>query len=98
MLLGAVDYSLDNLDDKFIHLANNSIAKNSKEFKTSQIKGNMWHSDQFIAHLKETTGTEDTWYKNIQPRMKKIVAWSLMCVQDMVRIIEKLNVAIVSLY
>lgn len=81
----AVDYSLDDLNDKFIHLANNSIAKNSDAFKTSQIKGNMWHSDDFIEHLKQETGTEDTWYKNIQPRMKKIVAWSLMCVQDMVQ-------------
>jgi tubulin monoglycylase TTLL3/8 len=80
----AVDYSLDNLEDKFMHLANNSIAKESAEFKTSHIKGNMWHSTEFVEYLKETTGTEDTWYKNIQPRLKKIVAWSLMCVQDMV--------------
>ena len=67
----AVDYSLDDLNDKFIHLANNSIAKNSDAFKTSQIKGNMWHSDDFIEHLKQETGTEDTWYKNIQPRKRE---------------------------
>ena len=55
----AVDYSLDNLADKYQHLANNSIAKKSKAFKESPIPGNMWHTSQFD-FLKETTG-EDKW-------------------------------------
>jgi hypothetical protein len=78
----AVDYSLDDLADKYQHLANNSIAKKSKAFKESPIPGNMWHTSQFADYLKETTG-EEKW-PTIQKRMQKIVAWSLMCVQDRV--------------
>ena len=83
----AVDYSLDNLEDKFQHLANNSIAKKSKAFLESPIPGNMWHTSKFADHLRESTG-EDKW-PSIQQRMKKIVAWSLMCVQDRVNARKK---------
>jgi tubulin monoglycylase TTLL3/8 len=81
----ATDYSLDDLSDKYIHLANNSVAKKSKQFKESPIEGNMWHSDQFIKYLGEEHGSEDLWKSKIQRQMKKIVAWSTMSVQDMVQ-------------
>ena len=81
----ASDYSLDDLKDRFIHLANNSVAKKSKKFKESVIEGNMWHSDQFIEYLGEEHGSEDLWENKIQKQMKKIVTWSTMSVQDMVQ-------------
>ena len=47
-------FTLDNLDNKYVHLANNSIQKKSKKFKNLTIPGNMWHSDQFIQHIEDT--------------------------------------------
>ena len=81
----ASDYSLDNLKDRFIHLANNSVAKKSKAFKESAIPENMWHSDDFIEYLGTEHGSEELWHKKIQKQMKKIVTWSTMSVQDMVQ-------------
>eukprot|EP00949_MAST-11_sp_MAST-11-sp1_P005317 g5317.t1 len=80
----AHDYDLKDLDNKFIHLANNSISKKSKQFKTSPIEGNMWHSDDFCEYLTGIHGDDALWHKKILPRMKQAVAWSLMSVQDMV--------------
>ena len=81
----ASDYSLDNLKDRFIHLANNSVAKKSKAFKESAIPENMWHSDDFIEYLGTEHGSEELWHKKIQKQMKKIVTWSTMSVQDMIQ-------------
>ena len=86
------EYDLSNLDDKFVHLANNSVAKNSKNFNqvyTTEsgdydVEGNMWHSDDFVNHLRATVGSDDVWHKWIQPQMKRQVRSSMMCVQDMV--------------
>ena len=80
----AHDYDLSDLNDKYIHLANNSISKKSKKFKESPFEGNMWHSDDFCEHLKAIHGDDALWHRKILPRMKQAVAWSLMSVQDMV--------------
>ena len=78
------EYNLDTADlsDNFVHLANNSISKNSDMFTATPIEGSMWSSDQYSDYLKETTGNGDVFHDTIQPRLKQIVAWSLMSAQD----------------
>lgn len=49
---GAEDYTLDNLDNRFIHLTNNSVTKNSKEEQHKDIEGNMWTCQALEEHLK----------------------------------------------
>eukprot|EP00742_Colponemidia_sp_Colp-10_P006208 GILJ01006651.1.p1 GENE.GILJ01006651.1~~GILJ01006651.1.p1 ORF type:complete len:222 (-),score=23.87 GILJ01006651.1:224-889(-) len=80
---GVEEFSLDNLDNKFIHLTNNSIAKYSEKFEESEIEGSMWDSETFEKHLEEREGY-NVWRDKIQPQMKAIVTWSLECVQDAV--------------
>ena len=72
---------LDDLEDKFVHLANNSISKNSKNFARTyttedgaehEVEGNMWHSDDFIAHLQRTHGSAAVWHEWVVPQMKRI--------------------------
>ena len=44
-------FELGNLQNKYIHLSNNSIQKHSAAFEASEIEGNMWHMDQFAKWL-----------------------------------------------
>lgn len=39
------EYDMNELNDLYIHLTNNSIAKNSESFKVNE---SMWHVDTFI--------------------------------------------------
>jgi outer membrane biosynthesis protein TonB len=87
------EYDLTDLDDKFIHLANNSIGKNHKDYgktyKAEQgcdavIDGNMMHSTEFAQHLKQVHGSDKLWYEQIKPQLQAIVRYSLMVGQDMV--------------
>lgn len=55
----AADYDPNNLNDRFIHLTNNSVAKHLKN--AEKIGGcNMWDSETFVEYLKETYGY-DAW-------------------------------------
>jgi hypothetical protein len=69
-------YSSSDLQNRFIHLTNNSISKKSKHFKASSIEGCMWTLDQFRAFLMSEFG-QDIWSQKIYPKMKKIVKYSL---------------------
>lgn len=80
---GVEDFKIDNLQNKFIHLTNNSIQKNSEHFENTEIEGSMWHSEELAELLREQTGG-DMWEDEIKPKIKKIVKYSLECVQDMV--------------
>lgn len=42
-----VPFTLEKIDDLFVHLCNNSIQKYSEQFEASEISGNMWTSQQF---------------------------------------------------
>lgn len=68
---------------RFSHLTNNSIAKYSEKFDSSEIKGNMWSMTDFASFLHNLTN-KDTFYDRIQPRMKKIVIQVLKSIEDMV--------------
>ncbi|KNC53359.1 tubulin-tyrosine ligase, variant [Thecamonas trahens ATCC 50062] len=45
------DYTLDNLDDRFIHLTNHQVQKDSASYASSGIPGNQWSLAQLTAHL-----------------------------------------------
>jgi len=81
--LGAEDYSLEKLNNLFIHLTNNSIAKNSKLFINSKIEGNMLSSEDFQSFLKEKCG-DDVWENTLKEKIKQLVIWSLESAQDVI--------------
>lgn len=79
------EYNLEDLRDKFTHLANNSISKKSPKFNETPITGSMWKKDQFIDYLnQEGREGKKLWNEKIAPQMKSIVQASLNCVQDMI--------------
>lgn len=80
---GVEDFSIDNLKNRFIHLTNNSIQKNSEHFENTEIEGSMWHSEEFGEYINEEAGS-DLYEEKIKPQIKKIVLYTLECVQDMV--------------
>jgi tubulin monoglycylase TTLL3/8 len=80
---GVEDFTIDNLKNKFIHLTNNSIQKNSEFFDSSEIEGSMWHSEELAEYIREQTGA-DLWEEKIKPKIKEIVMYSFECVQEVV--------------
>lgn len=81
--LSTNEYDLSDIHNKFSHLTNNSINKYAKNFEK---EAGFLSQDDFAEYLKSLNypGTADPFYEKIQPRMKEIVKYSLMCVQDMV--------------
>ncbi|CAM9524094.1 unnamed protein product, partial [Discosporangium mesarthrocarpum] len=80
----------NNTGNQFVHLVNNSICKKSESFGTVaktengyEVHEHMWSCDTFAAYLSDVAG-KDTWKGKLQPRMKQIALWSLMCAQDIV--------------
>lgn len=80
---GVEDFSIDNLKNRFIHLTNNSVAKNAENFENTEIEGSMWHSEEFGEWVNEECG-KDLYEEMIKPKIKDIVLYTLECVQDMV--------------
>lgn len=81
------EYSNDEeaLSNSFIHLVNNSIGKKSENFGkivTAEngvvIDGYMWSHTSFAEYIQGKTG-QDLVKTKMQPRMKEIAQWSLMC-------------------
>jgi tubulin monoglycylase TTLL3/8 len=69
------NYDLSNLSNKYSHLTNNSISKNSKKFKSIG-NGCMWHISQFIDYLRERRH-KDYWRETIFPKIKDIITYSI---------------------
>lgn len=80
---GVEDFIIDNLKNKFIHLTNNSIQKNSELFDNSEIQGSMWYSEELAEYIREQTG-QDLWEEKIKPKVKEIVLYSFECAQEIV--------------
>lgn len=80
---GVEDFDIQNLQNKFIHLTNNSVVKHSDKFYETEIEGSMWHSEEFAEYLLEQRGV-NAWEESIKPRIKDIVKWSLEAAQDMI--------------
>lgn len=82
------EYSVDNtdMDNVYVHLVNNSIGKNSENFNrlvTAEngvpIEGYMWSYDDFSAFVAGKNNGRNIVKEKIQPRMKEIAKWALMC-------------------
>ena len=83
-------YTTDDsaLENSYVHLVNNSISKQSEEFKKliktengEHIHGYMWSHEQMGAWMKHQTG-RDLMEEKIKPRMMDIAKWSLMCASE----------------
>ena len=72
----AEDYSLNDINNLYSHLTNNSIAKYSKHFNDTKIQGNMWEVENFISHLDEMGKEGSKMWKDIHDKMKKIIICS----------------------
>lgn len=77
-----------DLENAYVHLVNNSISKNSEMFHKvvtaengETIEGFMWDQSQFQDYVQYRTG-QDLMTTKIQPRMKEIAKWSLMCASE----------------
>ena len=77
------DYSPNNLRNRYIHLTNNSITKNSNNFYFNEIRECMWHGEELQEYLRKTWG-RDIWTEKVVPEMKKIIIHSLECVQEII--------------
>lgn len=78
----AADYDPNNLNDRFVHLTNNSVAKYAKNC-TMLGDGNMWDVDTFANYLQDTYG-EDVWEEGgLRKKMQQVVKYTLEAVQDM---------------
>ncbi|CAG9317781.1 unnamed protein product [Blepharisma stoltei] len=78
------DYQLDRLENKYMHLTNNSIVKNSDNFEDAEIVGCMWHINQLKEYFEENW-QRNVWQDEIFPKIRKIVKMSLMSVGNLGR-------------
>lgn len=62
------DFSLDNIQNRFIHLTNNSVQKYNKKCK---IEDSMWEMAKFAKHIGE-----ENWAQ-VKEKIKNIVVWSI---------------------
>ena len=77
-----------DLENSYVHLVNNSVSKNSEEYKRKIptengdfITGFMWSHDQMSGWVEHQTG-RDLMHEKIKPRMMDIAKWSLMCASE----------------
>lgn len=59
------------------HPTANQVAKTDNGFEVHE---HMWSNDVFTAYVDDMVG-KGCWKENMQPRMKQIVTWSLLCAQ-----------------
>jgi len=78
----------EGLENAYVHLVNNSISKQNERFHIpiqvpdgDNIEGFMWSQESFGNWLHASTG-RDMMKDKIQPRMKEIAQWSLMCASE----------------
>jgi tubulin monoglycylase TTLL3/8 len=67
----AVDYDPKNMNDRFVHLTNNSVAKYAKNGTEFGI-GNMWTSEMFAEYLKQEY-KRDVWEEGLRTQCQQVV-------------------------
>jgi len=75
-------YNADDLENKFVHLTNNSVTKHLKGSDDPRFEQNMWRMETFQNYLKEKFGRDV--FAEIQQKMRQAVIWSLESAQDMI--------------
>jgi hypothetical protein len=73
-------YDAENLEDRFIHLTNNSVQQANPEFATSGIEGNMLDAAGLDARLGP-----GTYRQRLRPAMARIAALAITAGQDALR-------------
>jgi len=66
------NYTHTNLTDRFIHLTNHQVQKNSDEYNTSGISENQWSLSMFKDYLRDQLNQPDLWESKIKPQIAKI--------------------------
>ena len=70
---GSEDYNINDLNNIYGHLTNNSIGKHSENFgKNNIFEGDMWELNNFKTFLKEKYNGKDCW-SEIKEKIKNIV-------------------------
>uniref|UniRef100_A0A7S0EH49 Tubulin--tyrosine ligase-like protein 9 n=1 Tax=Hanusia phi TaxID=3032 RepID=A0A7S0EH49_9CRYP len=75
------DYNSDALTDRFSHLCNNCVQKESSDFEEKRDES-MWDLDAFRGWLT-STGQETVWQEQVLPQLQSISTWAVMCAQDL---------------
>jgi len=75
-------YNADDLENRYVHLTNNSVTKHLKGSDDQRFEQNMWRMETFQNYLKEKFGRDV--FAEIQQKMKQAVIWSLESAQDMI--------------
>jgi len=66
------NFSMENLEDNFTHLCNNSIQKEQDNFESVKDKS-MWDLEAFRAHLAAShPNGDDLWTNKILPQMRHV--------------------------
>ena len=80
--LPAHDYSVDDIDNNYAHLANNSIAKYADQMPTKyEIDGNMMFIEEFQEELINEH-CSDVYEEVIEEKIKNLIINTLESVQD----------------
>jgi len=81
----ADNYDASKIHNKFMHLTNNCIASQSKNFGDSAIEGNMWTGEQFQRYLLENSADNtDVYVNKVQPQVKRGIVASVLAARDSV--------------
>ena len=77
---GAEDYIMDDLNNIYSHLTNNSIAKHSEQFKNEKnFEGDMWTCQDFANYIGENE------WKEIHEKIKNAIICSFYAVHNEIR-------------
>jgi hypothetical protein len=69
-------FSLDNLEDRFLHLTNHQVQKESQHFEAAPVPESQWSSIQFKQYLEKKFGVR-TWEERIKQRLDQIIVSTL---------------------
>lgn len=72
---------MNDLENLFSHLTNNSIAKHSEKFHKSEFEGCMWSQEEFRKHIDGIFGAGFEKQK-VSEGIRNVVKWTLEAVQD----------------
>ncbi|EGR31656.1 tubulin-tyrosine ligase family protein, putative [Ichthyophthirius multifiliis] len=75
------DYTADNLENKFVHLANNCISKQAEGFQ-EKVNETMMCLDDFIEYIKKQENGRDFYNEKIKKQMQNIVINSIKSCKD----------------
>ncbi len=92
-------YKESSIDDRFAHLTNNAIVKNTPDAHFD-VDATMWHTDRYATYLRDTYGPsakDERWggpsvpysWPHIQRQIKRLVWLSLMSVRE--KIVDRTN-------